>query len=68
MPTASVEISDNSIATDEKREPKDVFQDLQIVIHELDIKIKNDKLSAKVSVENEDAVPTLGDMMGIKPR
>lgn len=69
MPAASVEISDtNSIATEEKREPKEVFQDLQDVIKELDTKIKNDKLSAKPSAESDDPPPTLGELLGIKPK
>lgn len=72
MPRASVEESDNSLdskaTTEEKREPKDVFRDLQVVINELDSKIKMDKSSAKPSMESEDAVPTLGEMIGMQER
>lgn len=67
---ASADISDNSIATGEKREPKDEFEDLQNVILELDTRIQSDKVSGRLSTENEDAVPvpTLGELIGIKPR
>lgn len=68
MPTASIEKSDNSIASAEKHEPKDVFQDLQNVIQELDTRNPSDKLSAKVSAESEDAASTLGESIGIKPK
>lgn len=68
MPAASVEISDNSVATEEKREPKDVFQDLQNVIQQLDTKITIEKMSAKSTSDVEDSIPTLGELIGIEPR
>lgn len=70
MPAASVEISDNSVATEAKREPKDVFQDLQNVIQKLDTKITNERISAKSSSEPEPEEPilTLGELLGIEPR
>lgn len=70
MPAASVEISDNSVATEAKREPKDVFQDLQNVIQKLDTKISNERISAKSSseAEPEEPIRTLGELLGIEPR
>lgn len=62
---ANGEISDNRITNDE---PKDVFQDLQIVIQDLDTKMKKEKLMATASEdETEPPIPTLGDLIGIQP-
>lgn len=68
VPAASVEISDNSVATDAKREPKDEFKDLQNVIQQIDSKTTIEKLSAKSTSDAEDSIPTLGEMIGIEPR